>query len=217
MNKKQEWYQNNKKRISEKQKKFRKDNADIMKKRNSSFYLRNKEDILKKAIDYREKNKENKKKYDIVYSKIKEKEIKEYQKEYRKNNKEKSNSYQKVYQKQRMLNDPLFKLTKNIRTLIGNSFKKKFYKKGTKTTIILGCAFEEFKIYLESKFEYWMRWENKGNWNGYPKEINTHWDIDHIIPLDSAKTLEEIIKLNHYTNLRPFCSYTNRVLKRNRS
>jgi len=60
-----------------------------------------------------------------------------------------------------------------------------------------------------------MSWKNYGNWNGIPKTINTAWDIDHIIPLDSAKTPEDVIMLSHYTNLRPLCSYTNRHLKRN--
>jgi hypothetical protein len=58
-----------------------------------------------------------------------------------------------------------------------------------------------------------MNWNNRGNWNGQPKEINVAWDIDHIIPLSTAKTEEEILKLNHYTNLQPLCSYTNRYIK----
>ena len=58
-----------------------------------------------------------------------------------------------------------------------------------------------------------MNWNNRGNWDGYPTEINTAWDIDHIIPLLTAKTEEEVIKLNHYTNLQPLCSYTNRHIK----
>ena len=41
-------------------------------------------------------------------------------------------------------------------------------------------------------------------------------DIDHIIPISTAKTEEEIIKLNHYSNLQPLCSYTNRVIKRDK-
>jgi hypothetical protein len=83
--------------------------------------------------------------------------------------------------------------------------------KQNKTSDILGCTFEEFKLYLESKFEDWMTWENRGLYNG---EFNYGWDIDHIIPTSSAKTEEEIIKLNHYTNLQPLCSKINRYIKR---
>ena len=32
-----------------------------------------------------------------------------------------------------------------------------------------------------------MNWNNYGNWNGFPKERNVAWDIDHIIPLLSQK------------------------------
>lgn len=39
-----------------------------------------------------------------------------------------------------------------------------------------------------------MTWENRGLYNG---ELNYGWDIDHIIPLSSVNSEEEIIKLNH--------------------
>jgi len=61
-----------------------------------------------------------------------------------------------------------------------------------------------------------MTWENYGNWNGIPKELNTAWDIDHIIPISKAKTEYELIKLNHYSNMQPLCSYNNRFIKRNK-
>jgi hypothetical protein len=58
-----------------------------------------------------------------------------------------------------------------------------------------------------------MTWENYGLYN---KQFNYGWDIDHIVPLASAITEEDVIKLNHYTNLQPLCSYTNRNIKRDR-
>ena len=56
-----------------------------------------------------------------------------------------------------------------------------------------------------------MNWNNRGLYNG---ELNYGWDIDHIIPLSSAKTEEEMILLNHYSNLQPLCSKINRDIKR---
>ena len=58
-----------------------------------------------------------------------------------------------------------------------------------------------------------MTWENRGLYNG---ELNYGWDIDHIIPISSGNTEEEIIKLNHYSNLQPLCSKINRDIKRDR-
>ena len=131
-----------------------------------------------------------------------------YQKNYNKNNKEKRN----IYLTERRKNDPLFRLTTNIRNLINNSFYLMNYTKSSKTREILGCEYIEFKTYLESKFESWMSWENRGEYDG---SFNFGWDIDHIIPLDSAKTEEDVIKLNHYTNLQPLCSKINRDIKKN--
>ena len=72
------------------------------------------------------------------------------------------------------------------------------------------CSFEVLKLYLESKFETWMNWDNYGLYNG---KLNYGWDIDHIIPLCSALKEEDVIKLNHYTNLQPLCSKVNRDIK----
>ena len=43
-------------------------------------------------------------------------------------------------------------------------------------------------------------WDNYG-FNG--------WHIDHIIPLSSAKNIEEINKLCHYSNLQPLWAQEN--------
>ena len=56
-----------------------------------------------------------------------------------------------------------------------------------------------------------MNWKNWGKYDGNEK---SGWDIDHIIPISSAKTEDDILKLNHYTNLQPLCSYINRYIKR---
>jgi hypothetical protein len=55
-----------------------------------------------------------------------------------------------------------------------------------------------------------MIWDNYGLYNG----TEYGWDIDHIIPSSSAITEEELLKLNHFSNLQPLCSYFNRDIKR---
>jgi hypothetical protein len=51
-----------------------------------------------------------------------------------------------------------------------------------------------------------MTWENYGLYG---------WHIDHIIPLASANTEDELLKLFHYTNLQPLWAEEN-LLKSNK-
>lgn len=216
------WADRNKEKVSEYNKKWRNDNKEIVKENNKNrdknelnkiskeWRLNNKEKVKENNknwnINNKEKVKENNKKW-ITNNKEKFKVLK---KSWNLNNKDKRNEYEK----NRKNNDSLYKLTTGIRTLIANSIKKKGYIKESKTYEILGCSYEEFKIYLESKFENWMSWDNRGMYNG---ELMYGWDIDHVIPISLAKTEEELLKLNHYSNLQPLCSKINRDVKRNYS
>jgi hypothetical protein len=111
----------------------------------------------------------------------------------------------------RLKTDDLFRLTCNVRSLIGICLRNQGYTKKSKTYIILGCSFEVFKNHIESHWEDWMNWDNYGKYNG---EENYGWDLDHIIPVSSAKCEEDIIRLNHHSNIQPLCSYVNRYVKR---
>lgn len=133
--------------------------------------------------------------------------------EYYKNNTEKFKDYRAEYEKIRIKTDKIFLLRRRIKCNISGSIKRQNHNKTSKTEDILGCSFEEFKKYIESKFELWMTWENYGLYNG---ELNYGWDLDHIIPIASAKSEEDVIKLNHYTNFQPLCSKFNRVIKKDK-
>lgn len=168
--------------------------------RRRKYYILNKEreNVMSKC--YKENNKDyiNKKAIEH-YHKIKETNI------FKEN--------KRIYFKNKLNNDPLYKLTHYIRCMINTHFKKVGFIKNNNSFEILGCSFEEFKKYIENKFEDWMTWENRGLYNG---ELNYGWDIDHIIPISSTETEEDVIRLNHYTNLQPLCSYVNRVIKKNK-
>jgi hypothetical protein len=109
------------------------------------------------------------------------------------------------YTKARIKVDPLFKLKRNLRTRLNIALKRKNLKKTSKFNIYLGCEQTALIEYIESKFESWMTWDNYGK---YTRKRKT-WNIDHIIPLNSAKTEEEMYQLCHYTNLQPLLALTN--------
>lgn len=164
-----------------------------------------------RSREYKSKNSEKIKVYNENYRKANKEKVNKLSRDYRANNLESMSIYNKQYLMDRLRNDDLFKLSHYIRGSIRKSLKKNGYSKRSRTHLILGCSFLEFKCYLESKFESWMSWENYGLYNG---QFNSGWDIDHIIPLSSAKTEQEVIDLNHYTNLQPLCSKVNRDIKR---
>ncbi len=135
----------------------------------------------------------------------------EYQKQWYAKNKEKIREKQKLYENKRLKIDVLFKLKKRLNSNINKSLKRNGYMKNSRTYEILGCSYEDFKKHIESLWESWMNWDNYGLYNGTP---NYGWDIDHIIPTSSATTEDDIINLNHYTNLQPLCSHINRDIKK---
>ena len=198
------YYYNNRDKMNEAAKQYQKDNTDKVKEQRKQYQENNVDKIKQSKKLYREANKEQ---------------IAAQKKAYREANKDKIKEYYikrkptaTILQRERRQNDTLFKLRHNVSSLIRNSFKAASYKKNTKTEQILGCTFDQFKEHLESQFESWMNWDNRGLYNGTP---NYGWDIDHIVPNSSGETLEDIIRLNHYTNLKPLCSYINRDIKRN--
>ncbi len=134
--------------------------------------------------------------------------ISEYNKKFRQENKDTLNKSRV----NRFKNDPIYRLSTIIRNSIRSSFVKFGYTKNSKTFEILGITHEEFKLFLESKFEPWMNWNNHGIYDG---GFNSGWDIDHIIPISSAVTEEDLYRLSYYTNFQPLCSKVNREIKRN--
>ena len=201
-----EWREQNKLKLNEKSKKFYFENKEY----SQNYYLKNKERILENRGDKTDYNKEY---YNENKTRLKEKyktKKLEYGKKYRQDNKDKL----RLYRNHRYQTDILYRLRQNIKRSIQLSFNNKNINKISNTQIILGCTYQEFKDYLESKFEPWMSWENKGNPKDGILEPNKTWDIDHIIPISNAITKEDIIRLNHYTNLQPLCSYYNRNIKK---
>jgi len=174
-----EEYLKNKKRIFDYQKNYYKENTEKILDRVKKDYLSKKETKLNYQKKYYEDNLEKK----LNYSKI-----------YRQKNKEK----RRKYENERKKTDPIYKLKHLVRNRITKFISQKKISKKIRTFEIVGCEPEKLKIFLEQKFVEGMTWENQGKWH-----------IDHIIPLSSAKTEEELYNLCHYTNLQPMWAIEN--------
>lgn len=181
-------------------------NKEVLKAKSKIYYENNKEYVKTKSKIYYEENKDKKIEYQKIYSLENKEKIKEYKSEYSYLNRDKLREYKNNYQNRRRKEEPIFKLKYVISRTIRRSLKCKGISKSKKSIEILGCTIEFFKRYIEEMFIGDMSWENYG----------TYWDLDHKIPLSTAETEEDVLRLNHYTNLQPLDSYINRNIKRDK-
>ena len=135
----------------------------------------------------------------------------------RKESRETTRAYRRIHHKKQWENNELFRLKYSISPQLRKCMRKWIsggngYTEKSRLREIMGCTFNEFMDHLKNQFEDWMVWGNYGLYNG---DWSHGWDIDHIIPLSSAKTEEEYLKLWHYTNIRPLCSKQNRDVRIN--
>lgn len=77
-------------------------------------------------------------------------------------------------------------------------------KKNGRTVKMLGYSFRELKQHIETQFEPWMNWSNRGISRG-------KWSIDHIIPVTVLikHNITDPSIINALWNLRPLESITN--------
>ena len=118
----------------------------------------------------------------------------EKRKEYRENYKPRKQEQRK----ERRDSDPVFNLTNRLRCRLWKYLKILNITKTNKTFDIVGCSPQFLKEHLETQFTDGMSWDNRSEWH-----------IDHIIPLSSAKTEDELYKLCHYENLQPLWAEDN--------
>lgn len=102
------------------------------------------------------------------------------------------------YLKDKYKKDPIFREKEKIGNRIRKSLTNKGFAKNGTAAEYLGCTKDEFVQHIESQFRDGMSWENRSEWH-----------IDHITPLATATTSEEIKELWHYTNLQPLWGHEN--------
>jgi len=195
-----------------KSKNYRLNNKEKIKKLNSKYYKYNKKEIQSKSKVYYLSNKESIIKRNKIYYFNNVDSIKITKKIYRDKNKVRLNKLSNIYshknrklltqkEKERRNYEPLFRTIRYVRNRINQYFKSKNYKKDTKSFELLGCSPDFLKSHIESLFSEGMSWDLVGQ----------YIHIDHIIPLSSGKTIDEVKKLCHYTNLQPLWAKDNLI------
>jgi len=119
---------------------------------------------------------------------------------YRAANREAARSRAATYGRKRTASDPVYAMSRRVRALISVRLRAGGYTKKSRSHEILGCDWDTFKAHIERQFLKGMSWENR-----------SEWQLDHVVPVATARTEADIIALNHHTNLRPLWSALNRA------
>jgi len=168
-----------------------KNNPEKVKENGKNWVKKNPKKVKLKKQKYNLKNKEKNREYSQNWRKNNP----DYKKIYNQKNRE------KLWESEKKRRENfLVKLSNNVRNRVKNYLNSKNIKKNNKTFDIVGCTPEILKEYLEKQFIEGMNWDNYGKFG---------WHIDHIVPLSSASSEEEIFKLCHYTNLQPLWAFDN--------
>jgi hypothetical protein len=103
------------------------------------------------------------------------------------------------YAGRRRREDIGFRILGNLRCRIRDTVRG---QKSARTVLLLGCSIPSFLLYIESKFEPGMTWQNYGKL----------WEIDHIMPcaiFDLSKS-EHQKRCFHFSNMQPLTVTDNR-------
>tara|TARA_R110002153_G_scaffold183845_1_gene337054 strand:- start:589 stop:1236 length:648 start_codon:yes stop_codon:yes gene_type:complete len=128
-------------------------------------------------------------------------ESKKRTKEYYQENKEHLNHIQWKRIRERLDTEPLFRFQINVRSNIKQAWDRALKGsviKESKSLDILGCSIEFFVSYISDQFTEGMTLDNCGEWH-----------LDHIIPISTAKTEEDVVRLCHYSNYQPLWAADN--------
>lgn len=169
----------------EQMRKWRENNREVDLQRKREYYQKNKEHLDKVKKQYYKDNKEKVLIADKACKLLRKDELREYR---------------RLRNQDRYKNDINFRIRKKLKARLYLAMKNN-YISGIAVKN-LSCTIGEFKIYLESKFQSGMNWENYGRGG---------WEIDHILPLSGFDlTKEDQIKIAcHYTNLQPLWAGDN--------
>ena len=172
----------------------------------------------KQAKQWKSNNKQKIKIYNIKYRKENAVSIKKQEKQYRTAHKNILNIKNNIREKERHKNDPMFKLRHYISIRVGGALKSNRGSKHGKSILqYLSYTIDDLKSHIESKFEPWMNWNNRGKYNiktwNNDDQLTWTWQLDHIIPHSifnySSMEDEAFKKCWALENLRPLSAKQN--------
>lgn len=95
--------------------------------------------------------------------------------------------------------DNVFAVATRCRARLAKALQRAGYAKNGKTQDLIGCSYKDLIAHIEAQFVDGMGWHNRNEWH-----------LDHIIPVASAKTEDELLDLFHFSNLQPLWADDNR-------
>lgn len=87
----------------------------------------------------------------------------------------------------RGIKDPSFRMYRNTLRRAGMALRGRVSPANA-----LGCDHPQLRDHIAGQFRMGMCWEKY-----------RQWEVDHVMPLSSARTLNELVALCHFSNLQP--------------
>jgi hypothetical protein len=193
---------------------LRSDCKECVKIASTIYYSKNKNVINERNRKYWAENKETLNEWQKQYFS----EHKEERHQYYVDNKESIYANKRLYENNRLQTDATFKIRKNVSHAIRRFMKKLGgSKRGLSISKYLPYTIQELRKHLEKQFEFWMNWENYGNYNPDNWDDNDPstwtWQIDHIVPHSTFNYIsledQDFKKCWALSNLRPLSAKQN--------
>ena len=151
--------------------------SERLKEYKRQYAIKNKEKIARRQKEWRDSHTEY---------------MREYHKKYYQEHKAEIIKRMNERTRERRLVDPVFRNKARVRARIRKLVKSRGGVQSKRTQEILGCDFEILWKYLLFTWErnYGKEWDGE------------KYEIDHFVPLATAKTPKEVERLCHYSNLQ---------------
>lgn len=120
--------------------------------------------------------------------------------EWDKNRKKKPEELEKRRNRQiiKFKSNPVLRAASRIRNKTYKIISVMRISRSSSASKVIGIDIPRLKSFIESQFSNGMSWGNIGSWH-----------VDHFIPMKTAKTISDVNRLSHYSNLRPMWAIDN--------